>query len=224
MQEFATTTLAMFLALFPITNPIGAVPIFYSLTADLSHHEQNWQARQTAFYSVLVLIVFLFTGPLILSFFGISLGVLKIAGGLLVGQTAWDMLTVRQRLTDPENQEAMKSTDISLIPMAIPIVSGPGAIGIVIDLAPATWQWLQYLGCMVGILLVGLTLYFSLCSGKPIIHALGTHGIGAFNRILGFFILAISVQMISDGAFNLLQTHLTGLASFLPTDLISPLS
>jgi multiple antibiotic resistance protein len=221
MHEFATSALAMFLALFPITNPIGAVPIFYSLTADLPHHEQTWQARQTAFYSVLVLIIFLFTGPLILSFFGISLGVLKIAGGLLVGQTAWDMLTVRQRLTDPENQEAMKSTDISLIPMAIPIVSGPGAIGIVIDLAPSPLHWLQSLGCLAGIFLVGLSLYFSLRSGKPIIRALGTHGISAFNRILGFFILAISVQMISDGAFTLLQTNFTRLAASLPTDLLS---
>ncbi len=207
IHEFVTAVIATFLALVPITNPIGAVPVFYSLTANLSPYQQQWQARQTALYSAAVLVIFLITGPVILSFFGISLGVLKIAGGLLVAQTAWEMVMVRQRLTDPENQEAFDRADISLIPMAIPIVSGPGAIGIVMGLAPAGLNWGYYLGCLVGIGAVGLTLYICLRSGRPLVQILGRNGIGAFNRVLGFFILAIAVQMIADGGITLVQSY-----------------
>ncbi len=124
-------TLATFVALFPIANPIGAVPVFYSLTAMETSSERHRQARQTAINVVLVLAVFLVAGRWILEFFGISLNVLRLAGGLLVAHTAWEMVTARQRLTPSENDEAIDKEDISFTPMAVPLISGPGAIGVV---------------------------------------------------------------------------------------------
>jgi multiple antibiotic resistance protein len=194
-----------FLALMPIANPIGAVPIFYSLTDGDSRSYRRKQARMTSINVFWVLALFLIAGKLILSFFGISLGVLKIAGGLLVAHTAWEMVTARSRLTAKENSEAADKEDISFAPMAVPMVSGPGAIGVVIGLSAKTSFWLDYVGCLLGIALLGGALYLCLLLGEPLIKALGATGVGALNRVLGFLILAIAVQFIADGAFQLLQ-------------------
>ncbi len=204
-QHLISYMIGTFLTLFPITNPVGAVPIFYGLTATGTPSYRGRQARQTAIYVVGILAVFLVAGRLVLEFFGISLGVLRIAGGLLVAHTAWEMVTARQRLTESENHAAIDKEDISFTPMAMPIVAGPGAIGVVIGLTTKTDQWTGYLGCLIGIVLLGALLYLCLALGEPLLKVLGKNGMGALNRVLGFFILAIAVQLIADGVFALLK-------------------
>ncbi len=211
MEAFISYTVGTFLALFPIANPLGAVPIFYSLTASDTPHYRGRQARQVAVNVVWVLAIFLVGGRSILEFFGISLGVLRIAGGLLVGQTAWEMVTARQRLSISESTEAVDKEDISFTPMAVPMVSGPGAIGVVIGLSARADHWVDYVGCLAGIALLGMSLYLCLVLGEPLNKALGKNGIGAFNRVLGFFILAIAVQFIADGTLALIQKSAPGL-------------
>lgn len=211
LEQLITSFVGSFLSLLPIANPIGAIPLFYSLTANDTPHYRGSQARSTAINVVWVLIIFLFAGRLILEFFGISLGVLQIAGGLLVSHTAWEMVTVSQRLTKKEGQEAADKEDIYFIPMAVPLVSGPGAIGVVISQGAQTHDWLHYVGCTLGIILLGTTLYFCLALGEPLIEIFGSNGIGALNRVLGFFILAIAVQLIADGILALLQESLPSL-------------
>lgn len=210
-QALVSAILATFVALFPIANPIGAVPIFYSLTEGDSPRYRRQQAFWTAINVVWVLVVFFLAGKFILSFFGISLGVLQIAGGLLVAHTAWEMVAARQRLTVHESQEAMDKEDISFTPMALPLISGPGAIGVVIGIAEQNQQIYGYLGSVVGIVLMGILLYLLLSLGEPLIQKLGKNGIGALNRVLGFFILAIAVQLIANGTFELIKTNAPGL-------------
>jgi len=210
-HNLISDTVTTFLALFPIANPIGAVPIFYSLTTGDTTGNRRRQARQTVINVICVLALFLVAGRLILEFFGISLGVLRIAGGLLVAHTAWEMVTSRQRLNKKENDEAVDKEDISFTPMAVPLVSGPGAMGVVISLVDKTSQLLDYLGDLLGIALLGVILYLCLVLGEPLIKALGHNGIGAMNRVLGLFILAIAVQLIAKGVFSLLQESAPGL-------------
>jgi multiple antibiotic resistance protein len=205
MRSLISFTFATFVALFPITNPIGAVPIFYSLTAQNTAGYRLEQVRKTALNVVVVLLTFLLVGKLILSFFGLSLGVLQIAGGLIVGHTAWEMVTVRRRLTNIEQQDAADKEDISFTPMAVPIIGGPGAIGIVIGLSTQATDWSDYVGCCLGIGLLGIIVYLSLRLGEPLINKLGATGLGALNRILGFFILAIAIQLIANGLLELLK-------------------
>jgi multiple antibiotic resistance protein len=202
LLAFTVTTLG---ALFPIANPIGAVPFFYSLTANDSARFRLKQARQTALNVVAVLIVSFLVGQLILSFLGISLGVLRIAGGLIVAHTAWEMVTAQPRLTTQEHHEAIDKEDISFTPMAIPMISGPGAIGVVIGLATQAHGWIEQMGCVVGIVLLGLILYLFLVLGEPLIERLGVTGMGALNRVLGFLILAIAVQLMANGVLELLK-------------------
>jgi multiple antibiotic resistance protein len=200
--SYAVGTLA---TLFPIANPLGAVPIFYSLTATDSPHDRIRQAQKISLNVVLVLATFLLAGKLILDFFGISLGVLRIAGGLIVAHTAWEMVTAKQRLTANEHRAAVGKEDISFTPMAVPIVSGPGAIGVAIGLSTKATNWLELLSCLIGVVLLGSILYLCLILGEPLMKRSGGTGIGAINRIMGFLILAIAVQLITDGLIDIIK-------------------
>ncbi len=192
-------------ALFPIANPIGSVPIFFSFVSSDTPAFRQKQAWRITVNVVLILVLFLFSGRAILQFFGISLGVLRIAGGLLVGNTAWEMLTVKHRLSDSEHKAAADKEDVSFTPMATPLIAGPGAIGVVIGLSAKFTNGFEYLGSVIGICLLGGVLYFCLRIGEALIKGLGRNGIGAINRVLGFFILAIAVQFIADGSLTLLH-------------------
>jgi MarC family membrane protein len=187
---------ATFLALFPIVNPFGGVPLFFTLTSGFPSGERNRTALRTAMYVILILVFFMFLGRFVLNFFGISLPVLKIAGGLIVANTAWGMVTASSRMTSAESDEASTKEDISLTPMAMPILSGPGSIGVVMGLAAHADSTLSYLGMVIGIVGVGLAVYFFLRLGGPLVARLGP---GAINRIFGFLILAIAVQLVWDG-------------------------
>ncbi len=206
VQSILAYAVGTFVALFPIANPIGAVPIFYSLTATDSRAERRQQARRIAINVILVLVVFLIAGRIVLEFFGISLNVLRIAGGLLVAQAAWEMVTSKHRLTNSEHQAGLKQEDISFAPMAVPLIAGPGSIGVVIGLATNITHWSGYLGCSIGIVCFGGLLYACLVLGESLFSILGSNGFGALNRVLGFFILAIAVQLIADGVLSLLHT------------------
>jgi multiple antibiotic resistance protein len=202
LLNYTVVTLA---ALFPIANPIGAVPVFYGLTETDSRQERKRAAQQIVINVVVILAGFLLGGRAVLEFFGISLNVLRIAGGLLVANAAWEMVTSRQRLTDSEQEARHEKEDITFTPMAIPLIAGPGSIGVVIGLATKMTQWSDYLGCLMGILLFGLLLYVCLMLGESLLSMLGRNGLGALNRILGFFILAIAVQLIADGMISMIQ-------------------
>lgn len=199
LRTLPSAASATFLALFPIVNPFGGVPLFFSLTSDFPAQDRRRSAFKTGIYVSAILIFFMFFGRFVLNFFGISLPVLKIAGGLIVANTAWGMVTGSSRITSDESAEASTKEDISLTPMAMPMLSGPGSIGVVMGLAAHADSMTAYLGMVVGIVALGLTVCLFLCMGGPLVKRLGPGAIGAINRIFGFLILAIAVQLVWDG-------------------------
>jgi multiple antibiotic resistance protein len=199
LETLPAAASATFLALFPIVNPSGGVPLFFSLTSNFSAGERNRTALKTAIYVTVILIFFMFLGRFVLVFFGISLPVLKIAGGLIVANTAWGMVTASSRITGAESQEASTKEDIALTPMAIPILSGPGSIGVVMGLAADADSKVAYLGMVIAIAAIGLAVYLFLRLGGPLVERLGACTTGAITRIFGFLILAIAVQLVWDG-------------------------
>lgn len=199
LEDLPTAATATFLALFPIVNPPGGIPMFFTLTGDFTREERNRTALRTAFYVTAILVTFMLVGRFVLSFFGISLPVLKIAGGLIVANTAWGMVTATSRMTTEESSEALTKQDISLAPMAMPMLSGPGSIGVVMGLAAHANGILAYVGMVIGIVLVGLSVLMFLRLGGPLVKRLGPTGMGAITRIFGFLILSIAVQLVWDG-------------------------
>jgi multiple antibiotic resistance protein len=200
LRDLPTATVGTFLALFPIVNPLGGIPIFFSLTSDFDPADRRSSALKTALYVIVILVIFLFFGRFVLNFFGISLPVLKIAGGLIVANSAWGMVTGSSRMTSEESSEALTKQDISLTPMAMPMLSGPGSIGVVMGLSAEADSAVSYFGMILGIVALGLTVYLCLRLGGPFVKQLGPGAVGAINRIFGFLILAIAVQLIWDGA------------------------
>ncbi len=190
---------ATFLALFPIVDPFGGIPIFFTMTSSWTSRDRLRTALKTGMWVFLILVTFLFFGRFVLSFFGISLPVLKIAGGLIVANTAWGMVTSHARITPAESHEAESKEDISLTPLAMPLMSGPGAIGVVMALAAHVDNSAAYFGMVIGIVAIALsvTLFFAL--GGPLVRRLGPSAVGAINKIFGFLILAIAVQLVWDG-------------------------
>lgn len=205
MNHLLSYAIATFLALLPIANPLGAVPVFHSLTEMDTRSHRRYQAWHVAINVIWVLALFFIAGQFILEFLHISLGVLRIAGGLLVAHAAWEMGTAQKRRAGHRSQSHTHHEDISFTPMAVPLVSGPGAIGVVMSLSARADYWLEYLGCLLGILLLGASLYICLAVGDPLLDRLGKHGITALNRLLSFFVLAIAVQFIADGTLSVLQ-------------------
>jgi multiple antibiotic resistance protein len=194
---------ASFLALFPIVNPFGGIPMFFSLTATMPREERNRTAFKVALWVFVILVTFMFFGRFVLSLFGISLPVLKIAGGLIVANTAWGMVTASSRLTTAESDDASTKEDISLTPMAMPLLSGPGSIGVVMALAANVESLSSYIGLVIGIFVLAVSVYLFLRLGGPLVAKLRPNAVGAITRIFGFLILAIAVQLVADGVIDL---------------------
>ena len=190
---------ATFLALFPIVDPFGGIPIFFSMTTSWTPADRRGTAVKTGLWVFAILVVFLFFGRFVLLFFGISLPVLKIAGGLIVANTAWGMVTSHARITPEERIEAGEKEDISLTPLAMPLLSGPGAIGVVMALAANVDHAASYIGMVIGIAAVAISVTLFLALGGPLVRRLGPNTVGAINKIFGFLILAIAVQLVWDG-------------------------
>jgi multiple antibiotic resistance protein len=199
LRTLPDSAIATFLALFPIVDPLGGIPIFFTMTSSWTPRERLYTAIKTGIWVLVILVTFLFFGRFVLHFFGISLPVLKIAGGLIVANTAWGMVTSTARITPAESREAESKDDISLTPLAMPLMSGPGAIGVVMALAAHVDNAAAYLGMVIGVAAIALsvTLFFSL--GGPLVRRLGPSAVGAINKIFGFLILAIAVQLVWNG-------------------------
>src|SRR6201998_1161829 len=135
LSTLPASAAATFLALFPIVDPFGGIPVFFTMTSSWTPRDRYRTALKTGVWVFVILVTFLFFGRFVLHFFGISLPVLKIAGGLIVANTAWGMVTSHARISPEENDEALDKEDISLAPLAMPLMSGPGAIGVVMALA-----------------------------------------------------------------------------------------
>jgi MarC family membrane protein len=191
-----------FTLLFPLVNPIGAVPAFSSLTVNDTPEFKKSQSLKIAINVTIILIVFFFIGQILLDFFGISIGVLRIAGGLIVGNSAWQMVTSK---SEPENPEKSKvqNIDISFMPMAMPLLSGPGSIGAVIGLSFIAKDFDDHIGYVLGIMMLGLVTYILLRLSVPLMNKLGRNGIAVLTKMMGFFILAIAVNLVYNGVVDL---------------------
>ncbi|WP_417291208.1 MarC family NAAT transporter [Corallibacter sp.] len=197
MELFLTS----FGALFSIMNPLGTVPVFVGLTQENSKKERAITAFWTAIDVFIILLLSLFAGKYILSFFGISLNALKIAGGMIIASSGFALLTgkfkehkgmKRERVQqDIENRDA-----ISLTPLAIPMLAGPGTISLLIAYNQEYQSTDQIIIILGAMLLVTIAIYVILKSSHYIVKILGASGINALSRIIGFVVIAIGVEYI----------------------------
>lgn len=194
-----SVALAAVAALLPITNPLGAVAAFAALTEGQPTADVRRQAWRTGIYVAAILGVFALLGSLVLSAFGITIAALQIAGGLVVAHSGFGMIVPRETSTSEEKEHAAQKTDVSFSPMALPLVAGPGAIGVVVALSARHPGVTDRLGILVAGLAIGALVALALRFGTPVVDRLGPTGVGALTRVMGFLILAIGVELLVHG-------------------------
>lgn len=196
-------------AIFSVINPLGTVPIFVGLTKEKTKKEINKIAFSTAINVFIILLISFFLGKFILVFFGISLNSLKIAGGLIIASSGFALLTGKfsqhKGMSEKVKSDVMEQDDVSLTPLAIPMLAGPGTISLLITYHQEYTQILER-GILTGaILAISILIYFILRSSQIIVKALGSSGINALSRIIGFIVIAIGVEYILSTVILLLK-------------------
>jgi multiple antibiotic resistance protein len=202
--------LVVFGALFSIMNPLGTVPVFVGLTKEDSKKERAITAFWTAIDVLVILLLSFFAGNYILSFFGISLNALKIAGGLIIASSGFALLTGKFRehkgMKRQKVQEDIHSRDaISLTPLAIPMLAGPGTISLLITYNQEYQRTIDVLIILSALVLAALSIYLVLKSAHFIVKFLGASGINALSRIIGFIVIAIGVEYIMASVVDILS-------------------
>ncbi|TJY34085.1 MarC family protein [Pontimicrobium aquaticum] len=202
--------LITFGALFSIMNPLGTVPVFVGLTQDNSKKERSITAFWTAVDVLIILLLSFFAGKYILSFFGISLNALKIAGGLIITSSGFALLTGKFRehkgMKRKRVQQDIQTRDsISLTPLAIPMLAGPGTISMLIGYNQEYNLTFDVIIIVCAMILAAFSIYIILKSGHFIVGVLGASGINALSRIIGFIVIAIGIEYMISSIVNILS-------------------
>lgn len=200
MNELLTFGLLGFTSFFTLINPLGAMPIFMTMTAELNPAERVKTARKASIVAFLTILFFAFTGQLLFKFFGISVNSLRVVGGVIFFMMGMDMLQARlTRVKLAENEVKKYVNDISITPLAIPMICGPGAITNAIILMQDATTFDKKLVLVVSVLLVMLLTFLILYSSSKIIKALGETGNNVLMRLMGLIVMVIAVEFFIAG-------------------------
>jgi multiple antibiotic resistance protein len=207
MNRFVNTFLLVYAGLFPIVNPFGNIPFFMSLTQFATDRQRNVLARRVAVNSFFLLLGSLFLGSHVLEFFGISLPVVRIGGGLVVTAFGWKLLNAETAAVDNQagSQEPATVPD-AFYPLTMPLTVGPGSMSVAITLGsqrPKAFgiESLLLLGgaAVLGLLAISATVYFCYRFAHRLPALLGPSGINVMLRLTAFILLCIGIQIIYDG-------------------------
>jgi len=217
LTALAKYTLLVVGALFPIVNPLGNTPIFLSLTRGLSSKGRKALARMIAINGLILILASIFIGTHILAFFGISLPVVQVAGGLVVISTGWTLL--RQPNDDGDGGGAHRECNEAnysrqaFYPLTLPLTVGPGTIATAITVGAnrpegSEWRWPLIAGMLLGAVLIAASIYISYRFAERIGRTLGDSGMNVIIRLSSFILVCIGVQILWNGLSTLLRTVL----------------
>lgn len=187
---------------FAIIDPFGYVPVFLAMTVENTQAERERMVRRATMTAFVVLAAFTVLGRIILHFFDISIPALQISGGLIllvIGFEMLNMLPVGQKLTHSEEEEGVKKNDISIVPLAIPMLSGPASIATVVVLGANDETWANYGVIIASIVVTLLATYFVLRFAGTIFRKAGKTGLNVVTRVMGLLLCAMAVQFVING-------------------------
>jgi multiple antibiotic resistance protein len=204
--EFA---LLSFVSMFTMVNPLGVVPVYTAMTAKLSSQESHRVARKATFTALVILLAFALTGQWIFRFFSISVNSLRVVGGVIFFFMGYEMLQARLSRTqfdDETNHEYIN--DISITPLGIPIICGPGAITTSILLMNESKSAMQS-GIVLGIIVLIMLLTYALLMGsKQVTHLIGENGNKVMLRLMGLIVMVIAVEFFFNGLTPIIREML----------------
>ncbi len=200
----------LFFALFSVLNPIGTVPIFVGLTQDYTKQERANVSLWTAIDVFLILMISFFIGQYVLTFFGITINALRISGGIIIATSGFSLLNGKfnkeRGINKKVEQDIQVRNDIALTPLAMPMLAGPGSISLLIAYYQehhATTR--DILSSALAILAISIIIFLILRSAHYLAKILGSSGIVAISRIIGFLTIAIGVQYIISSVLSIVR-------------------
>ena len=202
--------LATFSALFSVVNPFGAMPVFLTLTQDDTPAQRNQQALKACLYMVGILAVFFLAGQYVLNFFGIRIHDLRIAGGLMIMRAGFELLSPgasKKKISPEVVEEGQHKEDVSFTPLAMPMLSGPGAIAVSIAMYTTSLSYLDMGLILIAIVLLAAVCYIILRFSHQLTRYMGKSGLSALSRIMGFIVLSIGVIFIVSAIYALFFTE-----------------
>ncbi|NEM99730.1 MarC family NAAT transporter [Pontibacter burrus] len=202
--------LATFSALFSVVNPFGAMPVFLTLTQDDTPAQRNQQALKACLYMVGILAVFFLAGQYVLNFFGIRIHDLRIAGGLMIMRAGFELLSPgasKKKISPEVVEEGQHKEDVSFTPLAMPMLSGPGAIAVSIAMYTTSLSYLDMGLILISIVLLAAVCYIILRFSHQLTRYMGKSGLSALSRIMGFIVLSIGVNFIVSAIYALFFTE-----------------
>lgn len=212
LEQLLNAFLLAYAGLFPIVNPIGGAPIFLGLTRRCSDQERNALAARVTRNSFLLLLGSMLAGSYVLEFFGITLPVVRIAGGLVVTVTGWNLLQAGNEDTSSDSRGPVSPTD-AFYPLTMPITVGPGSIAIAIALGSQrshvdTLSHIALLGAaaVLGLAAVAATVYVCYRFAEKTVVVLGEDGINVVVRLSAFILMCIGIEILWNGYSALIQT------------------
>ena len=195
-------SLKVIVALIALINPLGVLPMFISLTHDFSAQQKQRAIRTAALTVVAVVAVSALLGENIIRFFGISTASLQVSGGLLILLMALNMLNAQPggtKTTVEERDEAEHKDAIGVVPLGIPLLTGPGAMSTVIVMAHNAKKPMDYAAIIGSGVVIAILVWLTLQMAQPIARTLGRTGINIATRIMGLLVAAVAVEFIVDG-------------------------
>ena len=215
MLEFVKTTLLLLSALFPIVNPLGGSPIFLALTGDYTPPERRLLSQRIAINSFILLVASGLIGTHILTFFGISLPIVQVGGGLIVVATGWDMLMRNDE--DERGSEVHHEVDPrdiyrhAFYPFTLPLTVGPGSISVAITLGANAARFPgvklpDIFAVIIASALLAVSIYLCYGFADRLARLLGATAMNVIMRLSSFLLVCIGVQIIWNGASALLRS------------------
>ena len=200
MNELMTFGLLCFTSFFTLVNPLGTMPIFMTMTAKLDIANRNKTAKKASIVSFITILIFAFSGQLLFKFFDISVNSFKIVGGVIFFIMGMDMLQARLGQVKIKDSE-IKSyvNDISITPLAIPMICGPGALTNAIVLMEQATSFDKKIILISSIFIVMLLTYLILLGSSKIIKFLGETGNNVLMRLMGLIVMVIAVEFFFSG-------------------------
>ena len=200
MEDLLPFALLCFTSFFTLTNPLGTMPVFLTMTNGMNDHERKAIVRRATIVSFITLMVFTFSGQFLFKFFGISSNGFRIAGGFIIFKIGFDMLQARYSNAKLKEEEVKTyADDISITPLAIPMLCGPGAIANAIMLKDDASTF-TLKGTLIGIIaLVYFITFLILQASTRLVRILGETGNNVMMRLMGLILMVIAVECFVSG-------------------------
>ncbi|HKJ06020.1 MAG TPA: MarC family protein [Flavobacteriaceae bacterium] len=200
--DLYTFAILVFTSFFTLINPLGSMPVFMTMTANLSEKQRRKTAKKATLVAFFTLLFFAFSGQILFNFFGISVNSFRIVGGVIFFAMGWDMLQARLahvKHTDDEQQINAYVEDISITPLAIPMICGPGAITnaiVLMEDSTTLMHKIILISIIAGIALLTFLIYMG---GSKILKFLGDTGNKVMMRLMGLIVMVIAVEFFFSG-------------------------